>query len=133
MSVRHSDDDEAFLAIILTVVHALDSECIFKDRLRQFEARAVGWQIGFGLAACLREIANGMLRGGFETPRDFNSVCVSLLKEHTIIAATKTEGGAWRLKLFDVAGTGGQVAVYAIEDLRRRFAINCAQIIAGLR
>jgi len=38
LSLRHADDDEAFLLIVFAIVKALYSERVVKHRFRQFKA-----------------------------------------------------------------------------------------------
>ena len=64
---------------------------------------------------------------------DFDGVVVFQIKEHAIVAATETKAGQRGLQLFDIAGAAGEIAIHAVKDLQSRFAVDDAEIDAGLR
>src|SRR5271165_2636529 len=46
VTLCHPDNDETFFAIVFPIIEALDGERVFKDRLGQIEAHAVGFEVG---------------------------------------------------------------------------------------
>src|SRR5277367_6482482 len=50
---------------------------------------------------------------------DLNGDFVSLIEEHTVVAAAQTETGEGRPELFHFTRTAGQVAIDTVEDLHR--------------
>jgi len=63
---------------------------------------------------------------------DRDAVFVLLIEEHAVVSAAKTEAGARRLEFFHIAGAVGEIAIHAVENLHRGFAVDGAEIGAGL-
>jgi hypothetical protein len=64
---------------------------------------------------------------------DVERVVAGEVEEEPVIAAAEAEAGARRLEFLDVAIASDKVAVEAVEDLQRGFAVDGAEIAAGLR
>ena len=63
---------------------------------------------------------------------DLDRLFVAGIEEHAIVATAKSEAGERRLESLYVTGMGGQVAIDAVKNFQSRFAINRAQVGAGL-
>jgi len=63
---------------------------------------------------------------------DRDGVLVLLIEEYALVAAAKTEAGVRRLEFLHVAGAVRQVAIHAVENLHRGFAVDGAEIDAAL-
>lgn len=63
---------------------------------------------------------------------DGDGVFVLLVEEDAVVAAAEAEAGLGRLEFLDVAVASAQVAIEAVENLNRRFAIDSMEIGAGL-
>src|SRR5271157_84479 len=48
LTFRYADDDKSLLAVVFTIVLALNRKRVFEHRLRQFEAHSVGLPVGLG-------------------------------------------------------------------------------------
>src|SRR5260370_30452818 len=64
--------------------------------------------------------------------RDLDRICGFIIEKHAIVAAAETKTDARGLKLLHVANAVGQIAVNAVQNLHRRFPINCSQLSASL-
>ena len=53
-----------------------------------------------------------------------DGVLVPLIEEHAVVATAETEAGERRFELLYVAGAVGQVAIHAVENLHRSFAVD---------
>lgn len=69
-----------------------------------------------------------MMNGG-----DVDGILVSLIKEHPIVATSKTKSLERRLEFLDVASTDSRVPINAVQNLQRRFAVDGAEINTGFR
>jgi len=56
-----------------------------------------------------------------------DGVPVLLIEEDAVVAAAEAEAGACRFEFLHVAGAVGQVAIHAVENLQRGFAIDGAE------
>jgi hypothetical protein len=59
---------------------------------------------------------------------DGNRVLSGLPEEDAVIAATKPESGEWRFELLYIAGPGDEIAIDAVQDVKRSLAVDCVQI-----
>ena len=61
-----------------------------------------------------------------------DGVLVPLIEEHAVVAAAEAEAGERRFEILHVAGVVGQVAIHAVKNLHGGFAVDGADIGAGL-
>ena len=63
---------------------------------------------------------------------DFDSVVVFQIEEEPVFAAAETKAVERGLQFFHITGTGGEVAIQTVKNLQGRFAVDGAEISAGL-
>ena len=64
---------------------------------------------------------------------DGDVVFAHLLEEDAIVAATEAEARHGRLELLHITIAGGDIAVYAVENIESGLAINGAKVGAGIK
>lgn len=55
------------------------------------------------------------------------------IEERAVVATAEPEAGERRFKFFHVPGAVGEIAIHTVENLHRGFAVDGAEIGAGLR
>ncbi len=116
-------------------------------RLRCNEKRTVEKRVAFGehpgFVRCLSGLASGVrsraVRSrsavGFAAVAnggDLDCVFVLEIEENPVVATAEPETGERRFEFFYIAGAIGQVAIHAMENLHRGFAVDGAEIGARL-
>jgi hypothetical protein len=64
---------------------------------------------------------------------DGNGAFARLLEEDPVVAAPEAEAGLGRIEFLYVSIAGGEIATYAVKDLKAGLAVDCAEISARLR
>src|ERR1700677_2825274 len=64
---------------------------------------------------------------------DVDRVLVPLIEEDPVVTAAEAEAGARRFEFFHIAGAVGEIAINAMENLHRGFAVDGAEVGTALR